>query len=124
MAGSRWRWWRAAVVTMVAAVVAGYIVMRAARVALTYDEALALYLYGRGTLLATFDFSAATNHWLATIGMKASAAAFGTTEWALRLPALLAAGLYLGAAAPTTSTRTGARCRPCVRWVSPASPQT
>ena len=80
-----------------------FIVGRAARLSLTYDEAAAYIRYvaphafpefDNGPL-AVFNFEVATNHFLSTVLTKLVATVAGGGELALRAPALLGYALYL-----------------------------
>ncbi|HLU40705.1 MAG TPA: hypothetical protein VK081_15070, partial [Planctomycetota bacterium] len=68
---------------------------RAATQALTHDEALTWQLYVAGPFAAVVLHYDANHHVLHTLLCRASAAAFGDGELALRVPALLAAAVYL-----------------------------
>jgi hypothetical protein len=70
-----------------------YVTARALHVAFTTDEAGTYGIIHGDTTLA----DSANNQWLNTLLMKASQAAFGQSEWALRLPNVMAFGLYGGA---------------------------
>jgi hypothetical protein len=80
-----------------------FVVMRAIHVSLTYDEAAAYIRYiAPHTLpefdagpLAIFNFEVATNHFLSTALTKLSVIAAGSSELALRLPALAGYAMYL-----------------------------
>lgn len=72
-------------------------VYRAATQSITHDEAFTFELYlTRGTRWI-FTYFDANNHLLATLLMKASVWLFGASEWSLRLPSLIGAGLYFAA---------------------------
>jgi hypothetical protein len=66
-------------------------------VSLTHDEALTNELYITGPLANIFNNFDPNHHFLNTILMRASAAIFGDSELALRLPALGGAALYFTA---------------------------
>ena len=80
-----------------------FVLARAIRVPLTYDEAATYLRYiAPHTLpefdagpLAVFNFEVATNHFLSTVLAKLSTLVAGSSEVALRAPALLGYGLYL-----------------------------
>ena len=81
-----------------AAAVAGlatFVVSRAIRVPLTYDEAAAFLRYIAADPLSLFDFSVATNHLLNTLLTKLFSTLAGTSEVVLRMPSLIGYGLYL-----------------------------
>ena len=69
-------------------------VYRAATQSLVHDEALTFRLYIAGPLDAIFRSYDPNHHFLNTLLMRASAAIFGDSELALRLPALAGAALY------------------------------
>ncbi len=77
-----------------------YVAFRAATVAITWDEAHTFFEYVRSSswLPHNFDYMSANNHLLNTWLMKCSVALFGEGEFALRLPNVLAGGVYLFAA--------------------------
>jgi hypothetical protein len=79
---------------LVGVVVLSYVSVRAWRVPLTYDEAASYYRYVVTEPLAIFDFSVATNHFLNSLLTRATASAHGT-PFALRLPNVAAAAIYL-----------------------------
>ncbi len=72
-------------------------VYRAFTQSLVHDEALTNELYITGPLANIFNHFDANHHFLNTVLMRASAAIFGDSEWALRLPALGGAALYFTA---------------------------
>lgn len=74
-----------------------FVVLRAARTALTYDEAASYLRYVSTDLLSTFSFAVATNHLLHSVLTRASHAVFGAGELALRLPTVCGYLLYLAA---------------------------
>jgi hypothetical protein len=88
----------------VSSVVLIYTSARALRVALTYDEAATYLLYVSSDVLSVFSFGVATNHFLNTLLARAFAAAGGTAELVLRLPALAGHVLYLAFALRLTRT--------------------
>ncbi|MBV8841826.1 MAG: glycosyltransferase family 39 protein [Bryobacterales bacterium] len=69
-------------------------VYRAFTQSLVHDEALTNELYVLGPLNDVFHSYTANHHFLNSILMRISAAIFGDSEWALRLPALGGAVLY------------------------------
>jgi len=78
-----------------------YVLLRASWISFTHDEAVT-YLYGiRPGLepLLRFDFVDANNHLLNTVSSFFSAQIFGPGELALRLPNVVAYGVYLWASA-------------------------
>jgi hypothetical protein len=84
---------------VVAAAVAGlatFVVARAVRVPLTYDEAAAYLRYIAADPLAPFDFSVATNHLLNSLLTKLFSTIAGSSEVVLRMPSLIGYGLYVG----------------------------
>ena len=85
----------AAVGGLVVVSAAVYIVARAVYVPLTYDEAASFARSAGAGPAALFDFNTATNHFLNSVLAHLSAAAFGSAEWALRLPNVLAGFAYL-----------------------------
>ncbi|MCA9321818.1 MAG: hypothetical protein KDB53_13840 [Planctomycetes bacterium] len=66
-------------------------VHRAVHESFTHDESLTWLQWARGPFGGIFENYIANNHVLNTIGVWASARAFGVSEWSLRLPALLGA---------------------------------
>jgi hypothetical protein len=72
-------------------------VYRAITQSITHDEAFTWELYLAGPSSAIFHRFDANHHFLNTILMRISAAIFGTSEFSLRLPALLGAALYFAA---------------------------
>lgn len=80
---------------LLALVVGVYITARAFLVPLTYDEASSFYRYIDADPAALFDFATATNHFLNTVLARLSVAVLGVSPIALRLPNVLAGGLYL-----------------------------
>jgi hypothetical protein len=73
----------------------GYAAVRAARLALTCDEAHTYLEYIAPGPLAFFRLDAANNHFLNSLLAKLSSLPAGTSELALRLPNLLALAAYL-----------------------------
>lgn len=67
---------------------------RAFTQSLVHDEALTNELYVLGPLNNVFHSYTANHHFLNSILMRISAAIFGDSEWALRLPALAGASLF------------------------------
>ncbi|MCX6311386.1 MAG: glycosyltransferase family 39 protein [Bacteroidetes bacterium] len=74
-----------------------YIIIRATVVSLTWDEAHTFFEYVRNPnwLLRDYNYMSANNHLLNTWLMKISIFLFGQSELALRLPNVLAGGLFL-----------------------------
>jgi len=72
-------------------------VYRAFTQSLVYDEALTYELYIAGPFANLFHYFDPNHHFLNTLLMRLSAAFFGDSEWALRLPALSGAALYFTA---------------------------
>src|ERR1041384_8080773 len=77
-----------------------YIIIRAKVISLTWDEANTFWEYVRTPHWFTQDFNymSANNHLLNTWLMKFSVGLFGESEFALRLPNVLAGGVFLVAA--------------------------
>lgn len=69
-------------------------IYRAKTQSITCDEALSYELWGSQPLSRTFVTYDASNHVLQTLLSKISVAAFGVSEFTLRLPTLLAGFLY------------------------------
>src|SRR5215831_10580975 len=69
-------------------------VYRAFTQSLVHDEALSNELYVLGPLSNVSHTFTANHHFLNSILMQISAAIFGDSEWALRLPALGGAAIY------------------------------
>lgn len=67
---------------------------RAATQSLVHDEAFTWKLYVAAPLLDIFRVYDANHHFLSTLLIRLSAALFGTSELALRLPSVLAGGVY------------------------------
>jgi hypothetical protein len=90
------RWW----LTAPAFLLFIYVAFRAAVVAITWDEAHTFFEYVRSAswLPHSFDYMSANNHLLNTWLMKCSVMLFGESELALRLPNVLAGGVYFFAA--------------------------
>lgn len=79
-----------------AAMLFAYVAIRAVRIPITHDEALTyLGFVGRsfGSILSIPG--SVNNHWLNSLLSRAAVLTFGPSEWALRLPNVLAFGLYL-----------------------------
>jgi len=82
---------------------AAFVVARAIRVSLTYDEAAAYIRYIAPNVLPEFDagplaifnFEVATNHFLSTALTKLAVLVAGSSELALRLPALAGYAMHL-----------------------------
>lgn len=73
-----------------------FVVVRAIRVPLTFDEAGTYQRYLAADFVSIFDFELATNHFLNTVLAKACYLAFGDTEVALRAPNLVGYAMYAG----------------------------
>jgi hypothetical protein len=67
---------------------------RAATQSIVHDEALTWQLYLIGPASAIFEVYDANNHFLATLLFRLSTALFGFSEFAMRLPTLLAGAWY------------------------------
>src|SRR5688572_19438545 len=67
---------------------------RAATQSFVHDEALTWQLYIAGPASYLFSEFSSNHHFLNSVLMRGSAAIFGESEWALRLPNLGAAALY------------------------------
>jgi hypothetical protein len=78
-----------------------YIFLRAYRLSLTWDEAFTFFEYVRTPRWwpGGYNYMSANNHLLNTWLMKCSVFFFGESEVALRLPNILAGGIFLFAAA-------------------------
>lgn len=78
-----------------------YVVLRAHRLSLTWDEAHTFFEYVRNPtwLPDGYNYMSANNHLLNTWLMKCSVFLFGESEFALRLPNVLAGGFYFFAVA-------------------------
>ncbi len=74
-----------------------YVHFRAAVLALTYDECWSFMGYARSPLkeIVLNTYPAANNHILNTLLIKLSGFAFGSSEYAIRLPVLLAHTAYI-----------------------------
>jgi len=72
-----------------------YEIIRAGRVALTFDEAATYFNYIHRDVLSLFDFNVANNHFLNTVLTKLSSVILGNGEIALRLPNLIGYILFL-----------------------------
>ena len=70
---------------------------RAVTQSIVHDEALTYELYIAAPLSRIFSYFDANHHFLNTLLMRIAVALFGVSEWALRLPALAGAALYLAA---------------------------
>ncbi len=73
----------------------GFEVVRAIRTPFTLDEAVTYLNFISKEFLATFNFNLANNHFLNTLLAKLFCALGGSSEIVLRLPNLLAYGIYL-----------------------------
>ena len=94
---------RAAALHTLSAAVLGavfvYIVARAVRVPLTYDEATTFYRHVEGGPAALLDFTTAGNHLLNSALTWGAHLLFGSAPLALRLPNVVAGACYLGVVA-------------------------
>ena len=94
---------RAAGLHALAAAVLGavlvYIIARAVRVPLTYDEATTFYRHVEGAPAALLDFSTAGNHLLNSALTWVAHLLFGSAPLALRLPNVVAGACYLAVVA-------------------------
>ncbi len=70
-------------------------VVRAARAALTADEAATCLVYIDSNFQTIFNFASANNHFLNTLLTKIISALAGNSEFVLRIPNLLGYGVYL-----------------------------
>ena len=88
-----------------------YIALRASRLSLTWDEANTFFEYVRNPrwLPDGYNYMSANNHLLNTWLMKCSVFLFGESEFALRLPNVLAGGLYFFATASLAEKLAGKR---------------
>jgi hypothetical protein len=86
---------RNAALGIAAAFFLAYVVVRAARLSMTFDEAVTFLAYIRTSFLSLFNVSTANNHLLNTWLTKLCVAIAGNGAFVLRLPNLLAYGLYL-----------------------------
>lgn len=86
--------WSAAGLLLIAAV-AVLCIYRALTQAITHDEALTWQWYASGGIGRAFASYNANNHVLYSLLVGPSVSLFGTTEFALRLPAILGTLLYL-----------------------------
>jgi len=73
----------------------GYVALRAARVAITFDEVQSFYDYVQKGFSGLFRFDSANNHFLNTLVVWLVSRITGTGKFVLRLPSLLAYVLYL-----------------------------
>ncbi len=74
-----------------------YVFWRAVHVSITHDEGSTtdlLFVSWYDIMFSPQCFQTANNHILSSLLMKVSAACFGTSAWALRLPNVLAYGFY------------------------------
>jgi hypothetical protein len=67
---------------------------RAATQSIVHDEALSWQLYLSGPVSAIFQTYSANNHFLATILFRLSTTLFGNSEFAMRLPTILAGAWF------------------------------
>ncbi len=65
--------------------------------AIVHDEALTYQLYLAAPFRTMFQYFDANHHFLNTLLMKVSVSLFGVSEWSMRLPALVGAGVYFAA---------------------------
>ena len=74
-----------------------FIVLKAGLTSMTHDESYSFlhYVPQTATQIITYETPFTNNHILNTLLMKWSASVFGTSEWSLRLPNLLAFIIYL-----------------------------
>jgi hypothetical protein len=72
-----------------------YTIIRSVRVEMTMDEIYTWENLGKGLYPAVYDHTTANNHWLNSWLMQLSESIFGTHEWALRLPNLIAHACFL-----------------------------
>lgn len=88
-----------------------YVVLRAHRLSLTWDEAHTFFEYVRNPhwLPDGYNYMSANNHLLNTWLMKCSVFLFGESELALRLPNVLAGGFYFFAAGALAQKLAGKR---------------
>lgn len=70
---------------------------RAVTQSITYDEALTWELYIAKPWAEIFNHFDANHHFLSTVLVRLSTSLFGVSEWSMRLPALMSAGLYFAA---------------------------
>jgi len=87
---------------LVGAMLFTYVATRAARVPIVHDEAVSyLYFVGRsfGTILSIHTPEPVNNHVLNSLLARLAVLAFGPSEWALRLPNVLAFGAFLACGA-------------------------
>jgi len=95
--------WARGAQALIALAFGAFVAARAVRVPLTYDEAATYIRYIAPHIvpefdagpLAVFNFEVATNHLLNTVLTKLATVAAGSSEVALRLPALLGYALYV-----------------------------
>ena len=95
--------WSTAAQAAIGIAFGAFVITRAVRLSLTYDEAASYIRYVAphrfpdfdGGPLAVFNFEVATNHFLATVLTKLVAALTGPSELALRVPALAGYALYV-----------------------------
>ena len=67
---------------------------RAATQSFVHDEALTFEIYVDAPVRRLFEFYSTNHHFLFTLLMRLSSACFGNSEFALRIPSVLAGGLY------------------------------
>jgi hypothetical protein len=73
-----------------------YVVLRASRLSITFDEAATHMTYLSSGLFAIFDLRSANNHFLYTLLARVFTSILGSSELSLRLPSLLGYLFYLG----------------------------
>jgi hypothetical protein len=72
-----------------------FLVRRAVRVPLTYDEAASYLKFVRADAFSLFNFTWATNHFLSTVLARLFCLAGGDNELMLRMPSLIGYGVYV-----------------------------
>jgi uncharacterized membrane protein len=98
MEGSGHKKLRDGAMALVGAILFTYVAIRAARVPITHDEAFSyLNFVGRSfsTILSIHAPGSVNNHVLNSLLARLAVLTFGLSEWALRLPNVLAFCLYL-----------------------------
>src|SRR5664279_3003482 len=89
---------RDAVMAFAAVSLLAYVAVRAIRIPIVYDEAFSYLNFvskSFGTILSINTPEPVNNHVLNSLLSRLSMLAFGPSEWALRLPNVVAFGLYL-----------------------------
>lgn len=92
------RWWAARLLPVALCVLFGFVVIKAASTDMTFDEAWTFLLYGRSPLGFT-ALDLANDHPLNSILIFLATRLFGDSELVVRLPNILAGGLYLASSA-------------------------